>query len=429
MKEKTKIVALLEVAVVLCSVFLVAPAVLGAERAAGSGDDFVLGIYGNANEDGTIDMRDITYAARIILWLEEETELADANNDGRVSVADMTQIGLIILGRESELTIVDAADRIVTVKKPVERIVVMNTEGFETIRTLQATDRVVGVSRYIVEDEVFYPGFSDYPNIGTPWSIDYEVLLECEPDLVFTYTKYPKPQDLEEKIEGTGIVVLRFDFNKLPSFVQDVTVVSYVLGERSRAEEFIEFYNEQMQEIEEKVEQLSEEEKPKVYLEADFGAGKKYYTCGKGHGHHQLLVAAGGKNIFDDVEYGKDILAEEVIYRNPEIIAKYKYPAGGIGKDVGDTKELEEIRDEILGREELQHVTAVEEKKVFVFTWYTTRGAARYFLGIGYLAKWFHPELFEDLDPRANYQEYLTRFQGLEIDLEKQGVFAYPEPS
>jgi iron complex transport system substrate-binding protein len=224
--------------------------------------------------------------------------------------------------------------------------------------------------------------------------------------------------------------VIRFDYNKPSIFVEDVTKLGYILAKGEEAGEFIDFYNGQMGKISERVEKLSEEDKPKVYLEADFGGGKIYYTCGEGHGHHEILIIAGGKNIFDDVTYGKEISPEDVIARNPEIIVKYKWPAdSGFDKDIEDTKGLEEIRDEILGRPELKRVTAVENKEVHVFTWYTTRGAARYFLGIGYLAKWFHPELFEDLDPRANYQEYLTRFQGLDIDLNKQGVFVYPEPS
>ena len=41
-----------------------------------------LKIYGNANEDDTIDMRDFTYPARIICWLEEPAALADVNFDG-----------------------------------------------------------------------------------------------------------------------------------------------------------------------------------------------------------------------------------------------------------------------------------------------------------------------------------------------------------
>jgi len=43
------------------------------------------------------------------------------------------------------------------------------------------------------------------------------------------------------------------------------------------------------------------------------------------------------------------------------------------------------------------------------------------------MAKWFHPDLFEDLDPKAIHQEYLTRFQGLDYDLDEHGVFVYPD--
>jgi len=34
----------------------------------------------------------------------------------------------------------------------------------------------------------------------------------------------------------------------------------------------------------------------------------------------------------------------------------------------------------------------------------------RNFIGIGYLAKWFYPELFTELDSKVVHQEYLTRF-------------------
>jgi CO dehydrogenase/acetyl-CoA synthase epsilon subunit len=70
MKTKTKMIDLVEIAIVLCSVFLVAtlPAIAAQDQNQGmqkisvsaittaSEDDFVLGIYGNANEDDTIDM-------------------------------------------------------------------------------------------------------------------------------------------------------------------------------------------------------------------------------------------------------------------------------------------------------------------------------------------------------------------------------------
>jgi iron complex transport system substrate-binding protein len=79
MKTKKKIIALLEIAIVLGLLFLVA---LPATTIAAGEDDFVLGVYGNANEDDTIDMRDLTYVKLIFFGKKPETELADAKYDG-----------------------------------------------------------------------------------------------------------------------------------------------------------------------------------------------------------------------------------------------------------------------------------------------------------------------------------------------------------
>jgi len=141
--------AFLEIAIVLCSLFFVAIPAIAAEQTTqevsasastittASEDDYVLGVYGNANEDDTIDMRDLTYVKLIFFGKKPETELADAKYDGKINPLDFIQIKLIIVGKEKEITFVDGAKRIVTVKKPIERIVTMNTEAFEMIRTLK----------------------------------------------------------------------------------------------------------------------------------------------------------------------------------------------------------------------------------------------------------------------------------------------------
>ncbi|RCV65843.1 iron complex transport system substrate-binding protein [Methanophagales archaeon] len=44
---------------------------------------------------------------------------------------------------------------------------------------------------------------------------------------------------------------------------------------------------------------------------------------------------------------------------------------------------------------------------------------------MAYWAKWFHPELFSELDPQDIHQQYLTDFLGIDYDLDEHGVFAY----
>lgn len=53
-------------------------------------------------------------------------------------------------------------------------------------------------------------------------------------------------------------------------------------------------------------------------------------------------------------------------------------------------------------------------------------GSTANFVGATYMAKWLYPDLFEELDPEAFHQEYLTRFQRLDYDLDESGVFVCP---
>jgi iron complex transport system substrate-binding protein len=138
---------------------------------------------------------------------------------------------------------------------------------------------------------------------------------------------------------------------------------------------------------------------------------------------------AGGYNVFGD-ELGEyiDVDAEAVIVEDPEFIVRVEKKAGGYELDAGDTTVLEEVRSEIMNRTGLEHLTAVENGTVYIITNHVI-GGTRNFIGIGYLAKWLYPELFADLDPKAIHQEYLTKFQGLDIDLDEKGVFVYPKNS
>jgi peptide/nickel transport system substrate-binding protein len=55
--------------------------------------------YGDANENGKINMQDVTKIERMILELDDETDMADANQNDKINMQDVTHIELIILGR------------------------------------------------------------------------------------------------------------------------------------------------------------------------------------------------------------------------------------------------------------------------------------------------------------------------------------------
>jgi len=346
------------------------------------------------------------------------TELADAKYDGKINPLDFIQIKLIIVGKEKEITIVDSADRIVTVNKPVERIVVFTNDALEPMRSLDATDEIVGVSKYTIKNDVFFPEFGGYPSVGSVWSPDYEAVLALDPDVVFTYASYGK--DIPDKLEelDPNIATVCLDCFDPLAYIEEVTKLAYILGRTEEAREFIEFYEGFLNTIMERVSDIPEEDKPKVYFEA----WDKYKTVGTGPGRHTEIVIAGGKNIFDDLSGTVEIEAEELIKRDPEVIIRGTW-INGFKTD--DETELSSIRDEIMSRPELAGVSAVKTGRVYVRAEGIPTGA-RVFVGLGSYARWFYPDLFEDLDPIAYLQEYLTTFQGLDFDVSEHGVFVYP---
>jgi iron complex transport system substrate-binding protein len=453
MKTKTKVLAIVEIAIVLCSVFLVAIPAIAAEQnqemqktsasvittASASTlledtlDDlygnYILDIYGNANEDDTIDMGDVVYTKLAIFGKKPKAELCDAKYDGRINVLDVIQTKLIILGKEKELTIIDSADRIVTVKKPLKKLVVSPNQ-LEVSRSLKVPkDMMVGIIAKTPLQVAFFPEFSEVPFVG--WSPpDLEAIVNLNPDAVITSgDRWSTSNPWKDELTSYGIPVIGFRFHFPRIYAEEVKTLGYILDKENEAEEYIDFYNKVMIPILEEIKMISEEDKQKVYYEVVYGPWR---TCS----HYSFLDLTGGVDIFPEAAYGKCLTVdpEAVIDRNPDIIVKEaRWGMGGYHMDAEDITELKKVRDEIMSRPELQNVKAVKDGRVYIITPNVLADFPRHsiepFIQIAYQAKWFHPVLFGDLHPKAIHQEYLTRFQGLDIDLDKQGVFAYPEPS
>ena len=410
---KTEIIVLVGIA--LCTMLLISPAI------ASSVD--TLEIYGNANEDDTIDMRDLTYVKLIFFGKKPVTELADAKYDGKINPLDFIQIKLIIVGKEKELTIVDDFPKIVTIHKPVKRIVILSTYGVEAIRSLKAVDKVVGVPGYLAEQHgAFFPELSKLPGIGSGFTPDIEKVLELEPDVVIAYEKSPDPGKFDAKLPE-NIKVVHLSFSRAELMIKDFEKLGYILNKRDEAKELTDFYEEFTNTINEQVEELLENEKPRIYIESIWSSESEYRAAGKGTGADDACTIAGGINIADHTGT-KTVDPEWVITQNPDIIVGMTFTAAGCGYEHDDPSKMKAIREGIMNRPELAEVTAVKEGKVYCVAFQIV-GKPRYFVSIAYLTKWFHPELFEDIDPKAIHQEYLERFQGMPY----RGMYAYPEPS
>ena len=442
---KRKDFALMGIAVVLCSLFLVALPATGIaaeqtteklstpEVTTASEDDFVLGIYGNANEDDTIDMRDVTYTKLVIFGKKTETELADAYYDDEIDVLDVVQIKLIILGRESELTIVqylgccpDITEEPVTVTMPIESIAALSgTYGAYTLCAMGEADKIVAVAEDAKSRGEIRDLIEDVPGVGkfTVW--DIEKILELNPDIVLAYAYYDSCAcEYRETLDAAGIPLVRMDFFQLEIYSREIRNLGWMLGNKERAEELINFEQQHLGLIEERVKDLDEEQKPRVYYAA-FSCyyGEPTRTYGKGSSAHDTIEFCGGINIFADLEGSVTVDPEEVVVRNPQVIYTNTWSGATcpLGYDITDTGPVEECRqDMIMDWPGWDTTDAVKNGRVYVIA--SDARSVHPSIFNSYVAKWFHPDLFEDIDPVEIHREWIETFLGIEY----KGVYTYP---
>ncbi|RJS80779.1 hypothetical protein CW713_07210 [Methanophagales archaeon] len=371
-------------------------------------------IYGNANEDDVLDMRDVTYIKLVIFGKKPATDFADANYDGKISMLDVGQTKLIILGKEKKLTLLDQVDRAVTVPRPIERIALVGMlNSLRTLVQLGAADKIV-VTSTVVRSIYDEPGKSKYfsplhraaPELEGLPRVDYrdpslEVILTLEPDVILSYGAYSNPDKIQD---GTGIptVCSSKSTGGDLSFEQH-RLIGTVVGKEERAEELISYVNEKLDELRDVTSEIPKDEKPKVYLAHRPGAT----GLNKGMCRYDPIEIAGGINVFgeDCIGASVEVSKEQIIKWNPDIILMGSNPSKVHPLSIED----------VLSDPVLQTINAVKNKKV-----YYTKGCmigwdpATVTTEAFYFAKLFHPDEFEDLDVEEECNEILERFYGVD---------------
>jgi len=147
-----------------------------------------------------------------------------------------------------------------------------------------------------------------------------------------------------------------------------------------------------------------------------------------------MFDVAGGINIAADLPapggWVQNVDPEWLLEQNPGVIIASVYNLfhpDVFGYEVDDPSIAEALRNEIMNMDIFSHSDAVANGEVCLYESLFTV-SPRLVVFMAYWAKWLHSDLFKDLDPKAIYQEYLTRFMRIDYDLNEHGVFVYPEP-
>lgn len=264
------------------------------------------------------------------------------------------------------MAVTDALGRTVMLDAPPQRIISVAPSVTEILFALGLDRRIVGVS-----------AADDYPpeKVQTKTKVgsvvlDVERILRLRPDLILGVASLQRGQ--LERLIAMKQPVIAVDAGTLPDVYEQIALIGGLTGRVEVAGRLV----AEMRRRERAVERAVAGRKARrVYVEI---WGEPLMTAGEGTFITDLVIRAGGLNVFAGVHGWPQVSEEAVVRRNPEVIV-VTYPQG----------------TRVLTRRGWQQVTAVKTRRVgVVSSSLVSRPGPRLVAGLERLARVIHPEAF-----------------------------------
>ena len=278
--------------------------------------------------------------------------------------------------KPSSVSFTDQLGRTVTLDSLPGKIVSLSPTNTEILYALGIEDRIAGVTTFCD-----YPvEAADKPKVGGFSTPNIEAIVALSPDLVIAAPRHEK--DIIPQLESKGLTVLGLNPQSFDSIMEAITLVGDVTGTEKKAEELTGEMESRINAVTGKVGSLSESKKPSVFYLTWHDPLK---TSGTGTLADELIIKAGGRNLFSDISGIQSIDFEMLVARNPQVMI-----AGigmGSGEDIPLTYLLEESR--------LKNTEAGKNGAIYGTDMdLSGRGGPRIVDGLEEFARCIHPEIF-----------------------------------
>ena len=220
--------------------------------------------------------------------------------------------GVLVSAAQYPVTVTDDRGQEITIRSQPNRIIVAGIPLYtEIISDLGALDRLIAVSKSPDNP----PEVASLPTVGPSFSPNVEVILSLKPDLVLGAGDWG---GVRSKLESAGIIVLTTPLiSSIPDIFSTIRTVGIALGLKERAEALIGHIAEEIVTIEATT--LAEKPVKAAFLYASV-PNEPPYAAGSGAIENELILRAGGKNVFSDVQGFPQVSLEEIVVRDPQVI-------------------------------------------------------------------------------------------------------------
>lgn len=334
------------------------------------------------------------------------------------------------------ITVTDFAGRNVSLKVPVERVVLGSSRDLHEFAAIEGEDfskKIVGWGPDLKDTDKDtydkfkekYPEIENIPDVGSfsKGTFSVEKVVSLNPDLVtIPLWDYEKAKEDIKKLEQAGIPVIVIDFwaKPLENPPKSVILMGKLLGEEKRANDIANFYNDQTNIVYSRITKITRQ-KPTVYVECGWKGPDTYGNSYSNVGWGELINRSGGSNIAENFsEQMPTINPEFLLDQDPDIIiiSGANWPAAPNSLRLGYYTKEDNSRDLLKGylnRPGWNTLEAVQNENVYgVFHGCCFR--IYNYAALQAFAKWFYPEDFKDIDPEAGIKEYHERFMPIDYN-------------
>ena len=241
---------------------------------------------------------------------------------------------------------------------------------------------------------------ADTSFVDTSFVVNVEELLKLNPDVVFQWNYM---DDEIAKMEEAGIKVVALQYGTLDDLETWIRIIGKMFQKEDRAEELITYFNENVDEVTEKISTLSEDDYSNILILSD-----NLKVTGTGFANY-WVEKSGAINPAKDLSgEALNVNMEQIYEWNPSIIY------------IGNFTELQpsDLIDNKLEGQDWSVVDAVQNKQVYKIP----IGGYRWDppgietpLMVKWLAKIQHPELFEDMDMYEEVSKFYKDVYNFEL--------------
>ncbi|HWQ67642.1 MAG TPA: ABC transporter substrate-binding protein, partial [Methanospirillum sp.] len=354
-------------------------------------------------------------------------------------------ITLPATAEKTEVTLTDINGKQVTLKVPVDSMVLQYSgsggpfytlfalEGKDGVKKIAAMDDGLNTNRNDIWKKFLeaVPELEKVPKVGEGKDLSVETVISLKPDvLVVPKDSYKGAVEVYNKVEEAGVPVVVMDYHAetLENHKKSIELMGQLLGKEEKATELFNDYKAQMDVVSNKLSQISGV-KPRVYVECAGKSADEIYNTYSKYMWGALVSNCGGDNIAEGaIETYGPISQEVILKKDPEVIiytGSY-WPKESKSFRLGfasTEKSAQESLAPYLKRTGWEEISAMKNNRVYGVYHGLGRDIID-FAAFQFLAKAMYPEQFKDVDPEKNLKEFFAKY--LPVDL--SGVW-FVEPT